>query len=146
MGTLSSLPESKRYPGDEAEYGTVMHRYNTVLDELFTGTDVYVITPIWTTEAEVPPGPLGVGHWQSLVAQGDPDPEFRTYCHLFVHRRPWTHGCIDQVFRRIADDEVAGVLITDIEMRRMHHPYDGGADVFLTSSEERDQFRDRHAD
>ncbi|WP_078592168.1 DUF3885 domain-containing protein [Streptomyces pseudogriseolus] len=31
-------------------------------------------------------------------------------------------------------------------MRRLYHPYDGGADVFLTSPEERDRMRDRHAD
>ncbi|WP_425587269.1 DUF3885 domain-containing protein [Streptomyces mexicanus] len=29
---------------------------------------------------------------------------------------------------------------------RIHHPYDGGADVFLAPSEERDRVRDRHAD
>ncbi|MGW4516170.1 DUF3885 domain-containing protein [Streptomyces sp. NPDC004393] len=49
-----SLPESKRYAEDESEYGVVVERYNTVLDELFAGADVYVITPLWTTEAEVP--------------------------------------------------------------------------------------------
>ncbi|CAM5706649.1 hypothetical protein SALBM217S_04925 [Streptomyces griseoloalbus] len=32
------------------------------------------------------------------------------------------------------------------QMRRLYHPYDGGADVFLTSPEERDRMRDRHAD
>jgi hypothetical protein len=31
-------------------------------------------------------------------------------------------------------------------MQRIHHPYDGGADVFLATSEERDRMRDRHAD
>jgi hypothetical protein len=31
-------------------------------------------------------------------------------------------------------------------MQRIHHPYDGGADVFLTTPEERDRMRDRHAD
>ncbi|WP_435858452.1 DUF3885 domain-containing protein [Streptomyces milbemycinicus] len=28
---------------------------------------------------------------------------------------------------------------------RIHYPYDGGADVFLTTPEERDRARDRHA-
>ncbi|WP_432762322.1 DUF3885 domain-containing protein [Streptomyces sp. NBC_01220] len=27
-----------------------------------------------------------------------------------------------------------------------HHPYDGGADVFLVAPGERNQMRDRHAD
>ncbi|WP_435845220.1 DUF3885 domain-containing protein, partial [Streptomyces flaveolus] len=37
------------------------------------------------------------------------------------------------MLRDIADDKVAGVLITDTQMRRIHHPYDGGADDFLTT-------------
>nr|WP_241826933.1 hypothetical protein [Streptomyces graminilatus] len=50
------------------------------------------------------------------------------------------------MLRNIADDKVGGILISDTGMRRVHHPYDGGADVFLTTSEERDRMRDRHAD
>jgi hypothetical protein len=29
-------------------------------------------------------------------------------------------------------------MITDVAMTRIHHPYDGGADVLLPTSEERD--------
>ncbi|MGW0960188.1 DUF3885 domain-containing protein [Streptomyces gelaticus] len=140
-----SLPESKRYAEDESEYAVVLGRYNTVLDELFAGGDVYVITPVWTTEAEVPPFQPDAGYWQSLLVDDDPDPEFRTYCHLFAARRPWRHGCLDELLRDIADDKVAGVFVTDAQMRRIHYPYDGGADVFLTTPEERDRTRDRHA-
>ncbi|MFC9842869.1 hypothetical protein ACFWFF_02230 [Streptomyces sp. NPDC060223] len=140
------MPESKRYADDESEYTVVLERYNTVLDELFAGADVYVITPLWTTEAEVPSSQPVTGYWQSLLVEDDPDPEFRTYCHLFAARRPWRRGCIDESLRDIADDKVAGVLITDTRMQRIHHPYDGGADVFLATSEERDRVRDRHAD
>ena len=141
-----SLPQSKRYAEDESEYTVVLERYNTVLDELFAGADVYIITPFWTTEAEVPSGTPGTVYWQSLLVQDDPDPEFRTYCHLFAVRRPWQRGCIDDLLRDTADDTVAGILITDTRMQRIYHPYDGGADVFLTTTEERDRMRNRHAD
>jgi hypothetical protein len=140
-----SLPESKRYPQDESEYAVVLERYNTVLDELFAGEDVYVITPVWTAEAELPSFRPGAGYWRTLLVADDPDPEFRTYWHLTAVRRPWRRGCVDELLRDVADDAVAGVLITDTGMRRVHHPYDGGADVFLESSEERDGMRDRHA-
>ncbi|MFC8256947.1 hypothetical protein ACFUNF_04670 [Streptomyces sp. NPDC057291] len=103
-----------------------------------------MITPLWTTEAEVPSFQADAGYWQSLLVEDDPDPEFRTYCHLFAARRPWRRGCIDELLRDIADDKVAGVLITDAQMQHIHHPYDGGAGVFLATSEERDRMRDRH--
>ncbi|MGW6023404.1 DUF3885 domain-containing protein [Streptomyces sp. NPDC055099] len=139
------MPESQRYAEDESEYAVVLERYNTVLDELFAGADVYVITPLWTTEAEVPLSRPGASYWRSHLVMDDPDPEFRTYCHLFTTRRPWQRGCIDDLLRDIADEKVAGVLITDTRMQRIHCPYDGGADVFLPTPEERDRIRDRHA-
>ncbi|MGW0632604.1 DUF3885 domain-containing protein [Streptomyces sp. NPDC002758] len=141
-----SLPESKRYAVDESEHAVVLERYNTVLDELFAGTEVYVITPLWATDPEVPLLEPDAGYWQSLLVEDDPEPEFRTYCHLFAARLPWQRGCIDRLLRDTADDKVAGVLVTDSLMQRIYHPYDGGADVFLTTPEERDRMRDRHTD
>ncbi|WP_123564046.1 DUF3885 domain-containing protein [Kitasatospora cineracea] len=140
-----SLPGSKRYAEGEEEYAVVLDRYNTVLDELFAGADVYVVTPEWTSAPDVPSHRRVADHWRSLLVADDPDPDFRTYCHLFAVRRPWRRGCIDDLLRDVADDRTAGVLITDTRMLRIHHPYDGGADVFLGSPEERDGMRDRHA-
>ncbi|MCF0084973.1 hypothetical protein B0E37_00008 [Streptomyces sp. MH192] len=141
-----SLPESKRYAEDESEYAIVLERYNTVLDELFAGGDVYVITPTWATEPEVPSFRPDDGYWQTLLVEDDPDPRFRTHCHLTVARRPWRHGCLDELLRDIADYKVGGVLITDTRLRHIYDPYDGGADVFLPTPGERDRMRDRHAD
>ncbi|MFE5586809.1 hypothetical protein [Kitasatospora sp. NPDC056531] len=144
-----SLPRSKRHPETEREYAIALERYNTVLDELFAGAEVYVITPVWTAEPGAPGDPVvrPAGElWRSWLQTDDPDPEFRTYCHVFVERREWRRGCLDGLLRRVADDEVAGVVVADTGLRRLHHPYDGGADVFLASTEERDRLRERHGD
>nr|WP_223243163.1 hypothetical protein [Streptomyces sp. CBMA123] len=141
-----SLPGSKRYPGDEREYAIVLERQNTLLDELFAGSQVYVLTPEWTTEPGAPSGRPGARLWRSWLQNDDPDPEFRTHCHVFAERLAWRRGRLDELLRRVADDEVAGVIITDTGLLRLHHPYDGGADVFLASTEERDRLRERHAD
>ncbi|WP_317447665.1 hypothetical protein [Streptomyces collinus] len=66
-----------------------------MLDELFADGDIYVITPVWATEAEVPSSQPDSGYWQTLLVKDDPDPEFRTYCYLFAARRPWRYGCFD---------------------------------------------------
>lgn len=141
-----SLPGSKRYPEDEGEYGTVLARHNTVLGEMFAGMDIHVIRPEVDFRPDVPAHAPGTGHWRTLLVEDDPDPRFRTYYHLFTERRGWQRGCLDGLLRRVADEEVVEVLITDIEMRRIYHPYDGGADVFLSTPAERDRLRDRHAD
>ncbi|TWJ12219.1 hypothetical protein LX16_2974 [Stackebrandtia albiflava] len=139
-----SLPGSRRYPRNKAEYAVVLHRYNTVLDTLFAGDDVLLITPVWTDSADVPSAP-GRHHWFTSVTD-DPDPQFRVYQHVLVTRRPWRTGCADPLLREVADFTRAGVMVTDTRMRRIHHPYDGGADVLLATPEERDRLRDRHAD
>jgi hypothetical protein len=134
-----SLPESKRYAETEAEYAIVLERYNTVLDELFAGEDVYVITAQWRDD----PLPQ-TDYWTTICT--DPDPDDPSYCHLYAKRIPWTTGAIDPLLRDVADDVEANVMITDVGMTRVHHPYDGGADVLLRTSEERDVMRARHAE
>ncbi|MEU9732357.1 hypothetical protein [Streptomyces sp. NPDC048002] len=37
------------------------------------------------------------------------------------------------------------MFVTDTELERIHHPYDGGADVVLATPAERDALRERHA-
>ncbi|GAA2692883.1 MULTISPECIES: hypothetical protein [Actinosynnema] len=146
-----SLPESKRYPDTEGEWVVVLDRYNTVLDELFAGLDVHVVTSDWSSAATPPGRPHertrwnpGAHHWTSILTDTDPDDP--VYTHLYVSRIPWERGCVDALLRAVADDVTAGVLITDVDLQRVYHPYDGGADVVLTTSAERDRLRARHAD
>ncbi|MFC8245026.1 DUF3885 domain-containing protein [Streptomyces chartreusis] len=148
-----SLPDSKRYPEAEEEYAIALHRYNTILDELFEGTDVYVVTVAWSWEPggrELPPErhevhPQGA-RWTTLAYDDDPDPELHSYTHLYADRRPWRRGTVDNILRGVAVDVLSGVIITDSGLTRIHHPYDGGADVILTTPSERDALRERHTD
>ncbi|MFH0522030.1 hypothetical protein ACHBTE_33290 [Streptomyces sp. M41] len=148
-----SLPGSKRYPESADEYGIVLERYNTVLDELFTGLEVFVVTMDWSY---TPTGPAGHGTprqelhpdsvlWWTESNQDDTDPEFHTHTRLYADRRQWRHGCVDNLLRAVADEALVEVFITDTELRRVHHPYDGGADVIAATPDERDALRDRHA-
>ncbi len=140
-----SLPGSKRYPKDANEYAVVLDRYNTVLDELFAGMDVYVVTSTWSMNPAVPTyRPAGI-HWLTVLMH-DSVPQFPIYTHLFATRRPWKRGCIDALVRAVADDEQRDVFITDTAMQRIYHPYDGGADVLLDTPAERDSLRSRHPD
>ncbi|WP_316520150.1 DUF3885 domain-containing protein [Kitasatospora brasiliensis] len=137
-----SLPESKRYPDDEREYAIVLERHNTVLDELFTGSEVHVMVPRWSDRPSAPRMHWDTRHWRSWLC--DEDPEFPYYCHVFVERRPWRRGSLDRLLRRVADDREGGVIIAGAGLRRLYHPYDGGADVYLTTAEERDRLKERH--
>ncbi|MET9520040.1 hypothetical protein [Streptomyces sp. NPDC002994] len=156
-----SLPGSKRYPETEAEYAIVLDRYNSVLDELFAGVDVFVVTADWSTTPTGPAAypsyppyptrealhPEGVRWWTEANQEApDPDPDFHTHTHLYADRRPWERGCADALLRAVADEELGDVFFTDTELRRIHHPYDGGADVILSTPAERDRLRGQHTD
>lgn len=149
-----SLPESKRHPESEEEYGIVLHRYNTVLDELFAGTDVFVVTMDWSYTPDGPagrPSPRETLHpgsvrWWTEPDLEDDDPDLHTYTCLYADRRPWTPGCVDELLRAVADEAIVEVFFCDTELRRIHAPYDGGADVVLATTAERDRLRERHAD
>ncbi|MBD9726074.1 hypothetical protein PV755_43395 [Streptomyces caniscabiei] len=149
-----SLPDSKRYPESEDEYAIVLDRYNTILDELFAGTDIFVVTMDWSTTQTGPAGcptprqnlhPDGI-RWWTESEQDDPDPEFHTHIRLYASRRPWNPGCLDGLLRAVADEALVEVFVADMELRRIHHPYDGGADVILATPVERDRVRDEHTD
>ncbi|MFB6564098.1 hypothetical protein ACFCYH_35320 [Streptomyces sp. NPDC056400] len=150
-----SLPESKRYPDGEAEYAVLLDRYNTVLDELYAGDDVYVVTTGWSEVSEHaehpdtsverralhPEGTL----WTTVDDTSDPDPDFHLRWYFYADRRRWQRGCLDRLLRAVADDVLSGAFVTDAGLTRMHHPYDGGADVVLPTTQERDRMRERHA-
>ncbi|MCX5584853.1 hypothetical protein ACFV0H_13730 [Streptomyces erythrochromogenes] len=147
-----SLPESKRYAEDEAEYAILLDRYNTVLDELFAGGEAYVVTTDWADPSEPtnysarraalhPEGTL----WTTLDDTDDPDPAFHTRWYFYADRRPWERGCLDPLLRAVADDALPGIFVTDPGLTRIHHPYDGGADVILPTGGERDRLREQHS-
>lgn len=149
-----SLPGSKRYPESEDEYAIVLDRSNTILDELFMGRDIFVVTMDWSYTPDGPAGfpiprqtlhPDGI-RWWTEPDEEDPDPEFHAHTRLYADQRLWERGCLDELLRAVADDALGDVFFTDTELRRIHHPYDGGADVILATPAERDRLRDRHTD
>ncbi|MFD0201407.1 MULTISPECIES: DUF3885 domain-containing protein [Saccharothrix] len=149
-----SLPGSKRYPDTDAEYDTALHRYNTVLDELFHGQEVRIVTADWSNAPDAPALSTqhalwnpDARHWTSVRTDEDEtDPDFITYTHLHVSRRPWSPGLVDDLLRAVADDATGNAMITSLSFDRVHHPYDGGADVLLPTTGERDALKRRHTD
>ncbi|MFC1402669.1 MULTISPECIES: hypothetical protein [Streptacidiphilus] len=123
-----------------------------MLDELFAGQDVCVITNGWSC-----PGDAAVRSddqrrlhpgselWTSSLTN-EPDPEYRVFQHSYISCIRWQTACIDPLLRSVADNVSAGVIITDTNLGQLYHPYDGGADVILANSSSRDAMRERHSD
>ncbi|WP_260478175.1 hypothetical protein [Nonomuraea sp. WAC 01424] len=147
-----SLPESKRYADTAAEYQILLERHNTVLTELFADHLVHIVTKSFVPDegvevfSPIDPHALNPGSrpWTRLREDDDADPGGTM--HLHVSERRWKPGSVDPLLLAVADDECADVIIMDIDLRRLYHPYDGGADVILAGPQERDALKAAHAD
>lgn len=143
-----SLPKSKRYPENEEEYDIILERHNSVIDYLnvLQPNTLLLISSEWNDSTvlnrsrshllKLDPNAIC---WKSLAMStlhGDEDNS--TYQHLYVSEWTWRKGVFDPVLRLVANDVVANVMIVNISGKWLYHPYDGGADVVLASSEERD--------
>jgi hypothetical protein len=149
-----SLPGSKRYPKDEAEYAEALGRHNTILGELASPrAQVVLVTTGYSSSPdpsrsypEVAAFDPGASPWRTVAMdraeEGFQEP---SYWHLFTSAWEWQFGAFDPLVRLVADDEVANVLVVAPDCRWVLHPYDGGMDVITESPESRQLLRAKHS-
>ena len=135
-----SLPESKRYPEDEAEYIEVLARHNRILGELAQpGERVVLLTAEYAessepsrTCADVMALDPGAVPWRIVALHNANDASSHpNYWHVFASERVWHPGGFDRLVRLVADDVIANVLVVAPDCRWVLHPYDGGMDVIV---------------
>jgi hypothetical protein len=153
-----SLPGSQRYAESEEQYTEILHRHGTILTDLLReggepgDTDLLVVTASWSTEQqrtahnpEVAAQTPGARFWTSILTD-DSDPGFPNWTHLWVSVSRFSDPHLQTLLRLVADDVTRGVILTSQAMHWLYHPYDGGADIIATSSQQRDSLRDRYSE
>jgi len=147
-----SLPESKRYPEDEVEYATILHRHTRILEDLTQTerevvllTTTYSDTPWTVRQPELQRLDPNAVPWR-IVPMHELDKEYfaPNYWHLFASVWEWRPGLFDPLVRLIAVDAISNVMIVNPECRWLLHPYDGGMDVILESTAVRYYFKSTH--
>jgi len=136
-----SLPESQRYPGKEAEFDILLARHNAVLSELIHPSKQVVLL---TTEFSDTENPLAAPKespsakwWQSVRLE-------ECYWHIYASELIWQPQFFSPIIRRVAVDEPLSVMICDSRCDWVVHPYDGGMDVVLSTTERRDCLRTKY--
>jgi hypothetical protein len=149
-----SLPDSKRYAENEAEYAIILERHNTVIDDLNVSqpAPLFLITTEWNDSAtpnrsrshllELDPNRT---FWRRL-AMGELNEVWdeSIYCNLYVSEWIWCKGVFDSIFKLAANDVLTNLMMVNMSGRWLYHPYDGGADVILASNEERDILKSKY--
>lgn len=146
-----SLPESKRYPENEDEYLEVLRRHNIILQELCGNeSKVLVVLPEYSEKnmSTKPESKLSslfpvTEYWCSLEQHEDDD-DFESYWHFHVSEVTFSGSEFNSLFRKVANDEARNIMIICPRKGIVFHPYDGGADVVLASTEKRDHLKVKH--
>lgn len=139
-----SLPESKRYPDSEEELVVVLHRHNAVLAALAGRGDPVVLLTTefsWVAAPALAPTYSPSSVWWRTARHGE------AFWHVYGSESAWEPHLFDPIVRRVAEDglNIGNVMICDAGCRWIVHPYDGGMDVVVRSTGERDRLRSKFA-
>ena len=139
-----SLPESQRYPTCDLEFQTLLNRHNEVISSLIGSGDEVIV--LISTHSESATLPVAASHqsndvlWKTVESTDD---DYTSYLHIFAARHPWISGKLDALFRQTALDKMRNLMVCEPNCEWVFGPYDGGMDVFLKSSIERDALKSR---
>lgn len=144
------MPASKRYAESGEDYGEILQRHNTLLDDqvgigqpfvlVVTGhsdTAVPTLSDVWLADQYPQAQPC------LTVPTDEPSGVAPGYWHFFMINLWWEPRTADILFRRVADDALRHVLFVSVLHGSVYAPYDGGADLILPSVVTRDELHNR---
>jgi hypothetical protein len=144
---IHSLPEAKRYAESGAEYDELLRRHNEVASEVLGSAAPCAMivaryasgaqTTDWSEEARVLGWSLEPNTTWGRAAYDDDG----VFLEFAIAPVAWSPSTFDALIRSVADDQERGVLFFSETTGEVYAPYDGGADLFLRSSDRRDAFR-----
>lgn len=147
-----SLPESKRYADNEAEYQIILRRHNAVLDYLATQDTPLLLISTKFGDTKVPTrvdSPLATLDPEAHCVwtfRADPDGVEEYYRYLFMSEWKWKPGIFDPILRLVADWTIVDTMIVCPSLNWIFHPYDGGGDFILPDRVSRDELKSRYSD
>jgi hypothetical protein len=147
-----SLPESKRYAQTPEEQAIILERHNTVIEDLnVSRSSLFLVTSQWTATSkpdvnreELNTLDPNAVLWKTLPLHELAHDDDLMFLHLFVSSWEWRKGVIDSILALVADDKLGNSMIISIVDQWLYHPYDGGADVILKSTSDRDKLKQKY--
>jgi hypothetical protein len=149
---IHSLPESRRYAETAREMSALLARHNAVAtDVLGDGAPCVVVTRTEynprvgrAARGSVQFARLGLKPLVVVTANNPKDTGAGWSIPLAYARLDWKPGALDDVLADVANALLGPFLVASEATGRVYAPYDGGADLFLGSPAERDEFRSRY--
>lgn len=135
-----SLPDSKRYPDNEAEMDIVLERANALANRVLgIGAECWMVANVYSGYAEesIRQGLIRdtFGLRKSYTWK-DPDeaPEDQVPFTTYVGDVVWRSSGFDEAIKRIAEDIESNILWVSKQTKSIFYPYDGGTDLIVRDS------------
>lgn len=147
---VHSLPQGKRYAETDDEKAEMLLRHTTVVQRIFgKGQPIYIILAATfdPDQDEV----LRVFGFRS-VPEWAKDNSYKEDLHdeleaftFYVAKAAWNPKDFNELFLRIANDELDPILFVSPESGAVYSPYDGGADLIFDAGEARDKAKEEYS-
>lgn len=151
-----SLPESKRYPDNETEVIQLLARQNTVLLDVIGAGECCLVSGNYSSspllEERCPAlSEFKFQEFLQLPGQNfEPEEmgldEESIRLDLFCATHQLEYGSLDAVLRCVADWKIVNFFVVNCDRKSIFAPYDGGVDVILKNTEDRDAFKAKYRD
>ena len=132
---IHSLPESKRYPENEADRAEILRRHNTVASVILgENAECTVFAARFGRLPEIDGGTLvGIGDLRFAHVPALSINEGNESIQFFAAQTVWCFGVFDDLILAAAENSIGPILFANLNTGTAYSPYDGGADFFLTS-------------
>lgn len=145
---VHSLPNSKRYAENKEEYELILQRQNNLITNIIGENSEIIMLIVRHNSSIEFENYASIIELYSLKKVNsttlfDNIFQVKNGAHskdVFIQKTQWQSGKMNDILKRIADDEIR-MLFVSISKNRIIAPYDGGVDVFLENSEIRDRFK-----
>ena len=152
---IHSLPESKRYADTPSEYSLLLARQNEVAKEVLGSQSECVLFSGQIVESpESKNRLLNFSEFASInfelfktIERYEPqiDPEFGPdFINIWWASIVWEPKKFDDIIKLVANDEVRHILFASLLTGESYAPYDGGADLFCSSIERRNELKQQY--
>ncbi|HEU5012977.1 MAG TPA: hypothetical protein VFT66_10565 [Roseiflexaceae bacterium] len=157
---IHSLPESKRYAETPDEYSILLTRHNTIATAVLgSQTRCLLLVGRYTEHAE------SDVHSQGLLPRSLPQLEGVSFTFfdsvqeidligpgqesalISIWCAPvmWSAERFNDLIKAVADYQEANIMFASLTTGEIYAPYDGGADLFLSSTARRDELNQQYS-
>lgn len=151
---VHAMPEAKRSPTSGRDYAELLRRFNAVADEVLGAESPCVLVVLQECGVAVDRRSADAGSIADHLTELGTLPEklwdqetgvFAVPMCIQAAATVWRGGDFDGLFSAVALDRIRA-LVVEQERGRVFAPYDGGADIILSATWERDQLRAHFSD